>query len=44
MFELQAKINNHWQRILRHSDGAYLKIVGDRQFSRYETRRIVKLE
>jgi hypothetical protein len=30
MFELQAKINNHWQRILQHSNEAYLKIVGDR--------------
>ena len=43
MFELQAKINNHWQRILQHSDESYLKIVGDHQFSRYEKRRIVKL-
>lgn len=43
MFELQAKIGNHWRYILRHSDEDYLNVLRDRQFSRHKKCRIVRI-
>jgi hypothetical protein len=42
IYELQVKYLGVWHTITKGQDEEYLKIVGEKHFSRYKKRRILK--
>ena len=43
-YELQVKTDKGWKSIYRNPSREYLEAVGEKQFGRFQKRRIMKLK